>query len=299
MKLFARTLVLAPFFVFCAGFNVTIPKNPSVGQLFQSHWNANETDFNSDTTGIIGVVLIAPPTNISCPKGFGEVGFDPKQVVDGYGTVKKSTNLTGDLFFGPQKPGLHRLCAYANAPENFEKNSSKSGDGPGFDLGALVLVFESPDFGVKGGDSKGENSNKTNSGPIVGGVLGGVAVVCILVACFFYRRLRYQKKLNRFHREHQLLQQVPPPSILASTLATNRSSLRGAVSPSRDLPSSKGLLPTTTRPSSHVSLGFDDTMQKNFHLSSVRSSPPSYSTTLPHEPELRAQHAPGAGASNV
>ncbi|KAJ8089662.1 hypothetical protein PM082_014924 [Marasmius tenuissimus] len=301
MKHFVReTLLLALLFTSCEGFNVTVPERASVGQFFQSQWNANQTDFNSNmtSTGIIGVVLIAPQTDISCPGGFGEVGFDPKQILDGYSTVKSSANQTSPLLFGPQKTGLHRLCAYANAPENFEMNSTQSGGGADPNLGILSLVYESPNFDVKEGNSREGNSNKTDNGPIVGGVLGGVAVICILIACFFYRKFRYQKKLNRFHREHQLLQQVPPPSILASTLVADRSSVHGAASPPRDFRST-GVLPAANRLNSHVPLGFDDTMQKSYHFPSVRSSPSSCSVPLPHEPELRAQHASRAGASNM
>ncbi|KAK1223843.1 hypothetical protein PQX77_013272 [Marasmius sp. AFHP31] len=143
---------------------------------------------------------------------------------------------------------------------------------------------------------KHRDCQKNNTAAIVGGIAGGIAVVCVLVAVFFYRRFRYQKKLNQFHKEHQLLHQTPPDSLLASTFV--RPNRHGAASPplgGRCSPVS----PTTTRRTSHVALGFDGTMQKNSHYPSVVSSPSSDSVSLPHEPALRAQHGYGANPSNL
>ncbi|KAK1234513.1 hypothetical protein PQX77_002279, partial [Marasmius sp. AFHP31] len=213
-----------------------------------------------------------------------------------------------------------------NAPGNFRGSQSQGGGGKGIDFGALSLVFQTPFFNVTGppdqapsistspataapsnttmGDNfnrKDENWNhdKPNIAAIVGGVVGGVAIICILIAVFFYRRFRYQKKLNQFHKEHQLLHQTPPTSILASTLTSpNRYPGYGAASPHPAGSRSPGS-PTTIRPTSHVPFGFDETMQKSYHFPSVGSSPSSYPVPLPHEPVLRAQHGPGVGASNV
>ncbi|KAK1235482.1 hypothetical protein PQX77_001291 [Marasmius sp. AFHP31] len=149
-------------------------------------------------------------------------------------------------------------------------------------------------------DKEGKRDNGPETAAIVGGITGGIAVICILVAFFFYRRFRYQKKLNQFHREHQLLHQAPPPSILASTLTSpSHYPVYGAASPPPTGIRSPGSPTTTIRPTSHIPLGFDETMQKSYHFPSVGSSPSSYSVPLPHEPALRAQHGPGAGASNA
>ncbi|KAL0059040.1 hypothetical protein AAF712_014254 [Marasmius tenuissimus] len=320
MNTFARIFLLSLFFALSSAFNLSTPDLPSVGQPFNSQYNTSKSDYEGSTTGFIGVVLIAPAI-IPCPKGLGEVGFDPKTVVDGYAFVEKPEKqgfLSRNLTFQPEKTGIHILCAYANAPKNTKGRK-------GLDLGDLSLVSETPPFNVTGlanqkpstttsqptatssstamGDNswwrnKNRNHNKPDIAPIVGGVVGGVALICILIAVFFYRRFRYQKKLNQFHKEHQLLHQTPPPSILASTLTSpNRYPVYCPSSPPTDLRSPGS--PTTIRPASHIPLGFDETMQKSYHFPSVGSSPSSYSVPLPHEPALRAQHGPAMGASNV
>ncbi|KAK1218442.1 hypothetical protein PQX77_018869, partial [Marasmius sp. AFHP31] len=197
--------------------------------LFNSQWNANISEFNQSTTGFIGVVLMAPPANIPCPKGFGEVGFAPRIAMDGYAIAQQPGNerqdfLSGNLTFGPQKPGVHILCAYTNAPGNFGRSQSQDSGGEGFDLGALSLVFETPNFNVTGPanqslsaptppataapsntaisddfnrEDKNRNDDKPNIAAIVGGVVGGVAIICILTAVVFYRGLRRYQSNNQ------------------------------------------------------------------------------------------------------
>ncbi|KAJ8089671.1 hypothetical protein PM082_014933 [Marasmius tenuissimus] len=147
---------------------------------------------------------------------------------------------------------------------------------------------------------KGEcHEKKSIIGPVVGGIAGGIAIVCILIAVFFYRRFRYQRKLNQFHKEHQLLQQAPPPSILASTLtSTNHYPVHTAALPPPGGLRSPGS-PTIITQTSHVPLGFNETMQKSYHFPSVRSSPSSYSVPLAPEPALRAQQGPGSGGVDI
>ncbi|KAL0567669.1 hypothetical protein V5O48_014324, partial [Marasmius crinis-equi] len=141
-----------------------------------------------------------------------------------------------------------------------------------------------------------DDKSKDDTAKIVGGVVGGVALLCIVLAIFFYRRLRYQRKLNQFHKEHMLLHQQPPPS-MSSTLGYPVHNARINSPPPGTVQSPTS--PSTIRPGSHAPLGFDEAMQKSYHFPSVGSSPSSYSVPLPHEPVLRAQHGPGMGTSPV
>ncbi|KAK1217911.1 hypothetical protein PQX77_019420 [Marasmius sp. AFHP31] len=159
MNTFTRTFLLSLFFASCSAFNLTTPDLPLVGQLFNSQWNANISEFNQSTTRSIGVVLMAPPANIPCPKGLSEVGFDLQTVFDGYALAQtpESGNqdyLIGNFIFAPQKPGIHVLYTDTllsrNAPRNIRGSQFQDGGGTGFDLGALSLVFETPYFNVTG-----------------------------------------------------------------------------------------------------------------------------------------------------
>ncbi|KAJ8089661.1 hypothetical protein PM082_014923 [Marasmius tenuissimus] len=330
MKSFPRILLFALLYVSCDAFNVTLPDQSPVNQTFKSQFDASKEDFDkAPATGFIGIVLIVPPTpDITCPKEKAGVAPGFETNLDGFTYVKKPDNesqRSGELFLTPKRMGPHILCAYAVSGKD-----PSQGGGRGFDfegLNNILLIYESTQFNVTVESSNGNSSTispaeatsstggrrpdegKGNRGwnhdrgpdtaAVVGGVVGGVAAVCILIALFFYRRFRYQKKLNQFHKEHQLLHQAPPPSIFASTLTgPSHYPVYAATSPPPVDLQSPGS-PTTIRPTSHVPLGFDETMQKSYHFPSVGSSPSSYSVPLPHEPALRAQHGPGVGGSNV
>ncbi|KAL0057369.1 hypothetical protein AAF712_015992 [Marasmius tenuissimus] len=331
MKSFPRRILLsALLFASCAAFNVTFPEQTPVNQIFKSQFYASKADFDSTSTGVIGIVLLVPPNpNITCPKGIAGIASGFEKIIDGFTFVQKPDNgsaITGDLLLTPQKEGPHILCAYANAPAFGSQGPSQTGDrsfdidklkdislisnstqfnvtpGPSSEVSSIpspTMSPQSPEKDAHGGNRGQWGDHQKPDAAIVGGVVGGVAVICILIAFFFYRRFRYQKKLNQFHREHQLLHQTPPASIFTSTLTSpNHHLVYSAASPPPAGLRSPGS-PATIRPRSNIPLGFDETMQKSYHFPSVGSSPSSHSIPLPHEPTLRAQHGPGIGASNV
>ncbi|KAJ8089674.1 hypothetical protein PM082_014936 [Marasmius tenuissimus] len=294
-----RALLLVQLIVSCRGLNFTLPSAGSIteDQTSTFVWNASSSDFTATTTDSFVVFLIKPSNGFHCPDTEipNKLGLNSKNVVEDYifqqKPVAQNNSLSGQVILHPRNSGAHFLCAYGNATDFGRRNKTVNGTNSRRDE-------DKP--GQRGGFKGGECSGKKSEiGPIVGGIAGGVAVVCILVATFFYRRFRYQRKLNQFHKEHQLLHQAPPPSILASSLTgPNHYSPYGAASPPPGGLRSPGS-PRTIRRTSHAPLGFDETMQKSYHFPSVRSSPSSYSVPLPHEPTLQTQHGSGAGASHV
>ncbi|KAL0057076.1 hypothetical protein AAF712_016299 [Marasmius tenuissimus] len=304
MKLSNRTPLFALLIRSCRGFTFNIPDSVVKDRPTKFAWSMNSSDIKTLNSTNFVIFLINTPDEFHCPGDDipNRLGANKDILIEHYVVQKSPQNdsSSGEVVFEPQKSGDLNL-------DKFER---------------LRLLDESHTFGVNGsypsqtpypsatsssspGDSQcqGKDNGKChkNNGlaALVGGIMGGMALLCILAAGFFYRQFRYQKKLNQFHKEHQLLHQAPPSSILVSTLTNpNRYPAYGGASPppegSRD-----PISPAITRRASHVPLGFDETLQKSYHLPSVVSSPSSDSDPLSQEPALRAQHGPGAGASNL
>ncbi|KAK1234079.1 hypothetical protein PQX77_002723 [Marasmius sp. AFHP31] len=295
MKPFVRILLFALLHISCAALNVNIPETVFVDKTFKSQFNASKEDFDKvPQTGGIGFVLIVPPTSdITCPKGAAGVSPSFLKNFDDRTFVKKPDNASefnGDLLMTPQKTGTHSLCAYAvSFTSDDSEPDRKRGGGQDFNFLKFfenaVLLFASPQFEV-GSPSNGGSSMPTT-----------LTATPALSSTGTDGDDGDDKKGRR---EHQLLHQAPPPSILASTLTSpSHYPVYGAASPPPAGIRSPGSPTTTIRPTSHIPLGFDETMQKSYHFPSVGSSPSSYSVPLPHEPALRAQHGSGVGASNV
>ncbi|KAJ8089664.1 hypothetical protein PM082_014926 [Marasmius tenuissimus] len=258
-----RAFFLTLPIVLCRSFEFTVPAPGSAveNQASTFQWNASFVDFNTTRTNLFGVYLIKPPMGFYCPvtdvaNGLGAIYHD---VVEDFIQLKiprPQNNFSGGLVLRPKTSGAHFMCAYGNFP-NFDDGGHsggddiKKGDLQGFQQLSFMAESQSfdvrpsnhsfspsvsptflpssvtPSSGVEGCNHR--DCQRSDTPAIVGGIAGGIAVVCVLVAVFYYRRFRYQKKLNQFHKEHQLLHQTPPHSLRASTLTGP--SHHGAVSP--------------------------------------------------------------------
>ncbi|KAK1234080.1 hypothetical protein PQX77_002724 [Marasmius sp. AFHP31] len=182
-----------------------------VNTTFKSQFNASKNDFDKvPSTGVIGIFLLVPPTpHITCPKGFAGIapGF---WNFDGFTFVKKPDNtveLSGDLLMTPIKTGPHILCAYADPPQ-FGDNEG-AGDRGHDDPEITDLLFVSDNFEVKSSsttlatppetpstvrdndeDKKGTRHKGSDTAAIVGGIAGGIAVVCTFVVVLWRFRRR-------------------------------------------------------------------------------------------------------------
>ncbi|KAK1235483.1 hypothetical protein PQX77_001292 [Marasmius sp. AFHP31] len=325
MKLVLCIYLFALLVHSCRGLNFTIPDSVDQGTKAAFNWNASKSEFTTATTNASFVaLLIKPPPGYHCPQSNiitqlkallkNDSMQSVQSVIEDWSITsqlnRQSELVSGSVLLRPEHSGDHFVCAYKNVTGALSDRQDN------LDLEMvenLTLMNESSVFPVNqkgGGDKKGDPTSNSPPPPpptsggdnnpstperndvalILGGIAGGIAVISTLAAVFFYRRFRYQRKLNQFHREHQLLNQTPPTSFLASTM-TMRSPNHGATSPPAGGLRSPG--------SPNASLGFDGKMEKNDRASSLGSPRSTYSASLQHVPVLRAQHGPGLGASNV
>lgn len=150
----------------------------------------------------------------------------------------------------------------------------------------------------------GHNGSHPDVTAIVGGVVGGVALILLIgLSAFFYRKLTYQRKLNQFHKEHLLLHQ-PPPSFLNSTGVSTIHAPPQVTSP-RGTTAPRPLTPLRR---SDVPVGFEETMRNYPYTfapdnhSEAHTTPSSYSAPLPNEHTpvtYHAEHAPTMGTHQV
>ncbi|KAF9260484.1 hypothetical protein L218DRAFT_989537 [Marasmius fiardii PR-910] len=85
-----------------------------------------------------------------------------------------------------------------------------------FPPSATFSTLSTANSGMQNGTNrwKGDRQKHHDStAALVGGVMGVVLLIAIILATIFYRRLRYQRKLNQFQKEHLLLHQRPPSSM--------------------------------------------------------------------------------------
>ncbi|KAJ8089659.1 hypothetical protein PM082_014921 [Marasmius tenuissimus] len=300
----------------CCGLNFTVPNESTQGDHITFQWNATLSDFITTNTTFVALLIKPSNDQFQCPQTniitvLGKGVIIDEGVARQNDSSKQSSTILGSVSLQPKNSGKHLICAYGNptgALINRQNDSQIHDDFGGVEN--LSLITQSPSFCVnqKGritcpsstptptpSPTDGANSPSTNVKEgsnndvalILGGIAGGIAAISTLAAVFFYRRSRYHRKLSQFHKEHHLLNQTPPPSFLASTMAT-RSPSHGAASPPAGGPRSPG--------SPNASLGFDGKMDRSLSVGSSRSS---HSVSLQHVPVLRAQHGPGLGASNV
>ncbi|KAL0568004.1 hypothetical protein V5O48_013988 [Marasmius crinis-equi] len=316
MYLLQSIVFLALFINSCDSFNVTIPSNLTAGQPTVFYWNATPSDFDPPNSGVgVGVLVISALYNPQCPKSdfVNSFGSEFFKSVDGRAVVIKPMNMSqqsGMLTLQFKKSGPHIFCAYGKFPQFNPQSRYQNA------FGQVVFLNESSQFDVANGTSTSPSATSSTSNSasestnwnghgrnnhyddhsaitkIVGGVVGGIAAICLGAAIFFYRRFRYQRKVNQFHKEHVLLNQQPPPS-MSSTLGYPAYNTR-ITSPPPGTVESPTSPPTIGPLGSHIPLGFNETMQESYHFPSVGSSPSSFPVPLPNDPVLKAQRTPGA-----
>ncbi|KAG7085319.1 hypothetical protein E1B28_013859 [Marasmius oreades] len=274
-------------------------------------------------------MLIQPPEGFNCHDL--ETGGDSLiKIVESFATVQVPgpafPSSEGKFFLTPGKEGKHVVCTHGSLPANllnaplsdifkgfknlnlldqsnpFNVSSPTSANSTSTSVSAVSSSpnpSKDPDNGGQNdghddGKGRGNHHGSGKTAGIVGGVLGAVALIFIILAIFLYRRLRYQRKLNQFHKEHMLLQQQPPSTFLSSTIPVQRvtsSPIPGILAPLSPI--------STMNRRSDIPMGFEETMltQKGpYQFSSddhlARPSPPSYSVALPNKalPMFPTQH---------
>ncbi|KAL0569764.1 hypothetical protein V5O48_012197 [Marasmius crinis-equi] len=292
MYLLQSIVIIALFIISCDGFNISIPSKLIVKQPTSFHYNLNTSDFNPTQDGVIadegvGVFLISG--NVQCPESDFVNGFGSQfsNAVDGKTVVKRPQNdsdLSGNLVLKPKKPGLNPAAlqgvVFLFNSSSFNVENENSTSSSTFTTSSLTTAAGAPTTDNDGGYNKFQHhDDHSGTIKIVGGVVGGVAAICLGLAIFFYRRFRYQRKVNQFHKEHMLLNQQPPPS-MSSTLGYPAYNARVTSPPPGTVESPTS--PRAIRPlGPHVPLGFDETMQKSYHFPSAGSSPSSFSCHFP------------------
>ncbi|KAG7094488.1 hypothetical protein E1B28_008086 [Marasmius oreades] len=309
----------------CVGFNITPPSPLSTGAPRAFNYTWNLTDAQNSPLGAFVAMLIQPPEGFECPD-LDAGGDSLIKIVESFATVQvpgPAIVSSGKFFLTPAKQGIHIVCTHGNLPPGLLNAQGSSGISDIFkNFKSLNLLDQSNPFDVslptrtssanststsvsgvsfsptpsKDSDDSGQNDDHDGKGRghhgsgkttgVVGGILGAVALIFIILAILLYRRLRYQRKLNQFHKEHMLLQQQPPSTFLSSITPVQRvtsSPIPGILAPLSPI--------STMNRRSDIPMGFEETMltQKGpYQFSSdnhlARPSPPSYSVALPHKP---------------
>ncbi|KAL0570560.1 hypothetical protein V5O48_011397 [Marasmius crinis-equi] len=144
-------VIVALFIISCNGFNVTIPLNPTAGQPAVLQWNATSPELDPPDSGPGGVAVLVIAGDFQCPKS-------------------DFVNSFGSAFFQTVD-----TKAVVMKPVNSESETPE---------GNLTIEFKQSGRNNNQDDTKPKNDIAT----IVAGAAGGVAVLGVALAIFFYVR---------------------------------------------------------------------------------------------------------------
>ncbi|KAF9260516.1 hypothetical protein L218DRAFT_1002649 [Marasmius fiardii PR-910] len=288
----------------CNGFSITIPPQLQIaaGDVKTFQWTWNLTDSQHSTSGAFVAMLIKPPENFTCQSiGVGGDSETVYKLVESFAVrqnpvpVPAGSQTSGNFALSPKTQGSHFICTYGNVPismvdqqkqgqgDNFRQDIFTSSASDVFQVTPNATASSSPEPSATSSpqpsatDPRSFNWWNHNIDPIaalVGGILGALALVFLTLAIIFYRRLRYQRKLNQFHKEHMLLLQQPPQSRLSSHTVTRLADEAATVAPLSPISKKRSM---TMQKGNSYQFVSSDAPQGSF-------SPPMYSVALPNEP---------------
>ncbi|KAF9256806.1 hypothetical protein L218DRAFT_173750 [Marasmius fiardii PR-910] len=277
---------------FCKGFNIIIPDRlqVAVGDIITFQLSSNWSDIQNNSSRSFVAMLIKPPDDFNCQNlGVGGDNGTVSEIVESFAfayfpTVKGSSG-SGSIILSPRTSGTHFICTYGNASEISTQGNGTSITSVPDLLRSLVLLDQSDEFDVEPISTPEDQSDNTPVAPIVGGIIGGVALLASVFAVLFYRQRRvYQRKLEQLSEEYKLQQQLEPspfPSTITNNIMVPHLT-KGSSNHSQRPPSADEREET--------SLGTEaGAMQTQVSLhTSVNSTPPSYVdvVVVPNHPGL-------------
>ncbi|KAF9260518.1 hypothetical protein L218DRAFT_946811 [Marasmius fiardii PR-910] len=277
----SRVCFIFPIFLFmqkCTGFNITVPPEleTTVGNSIIFQWAWNYTNFQQSPSGAFIAMLIKNPGNFTC--GNLVTNKDTvSNVVESFAvnripaSIPSDSDASGSFVLSPKTSGFHVICTYGNSSISNLLVSLEF-----LDQSITFNVLPAPTSTAPSPSSTQSNkdeSHKTPIAQIAGGAIGGVALVCFMLAIIIYQRIKYKRKLIELSNEHLLQQQLSPTPFL-STLIPRR--------PKKSRRSEAG------RSENEISAGSEEaTINQLSPPTYARTNPPSYSAIdLPNEHAL-------------
>ncbi|KAF9256416.1 hypothetical protein L218DRAFT_991430 [Marasmius fiardii PR-910] len=281
----------------CAGLEIDIPPSIFVEKVTTFHWECDTTDVDQGLSGAFAALLISPPEppeNFSCLnlEAAGDQDTLTKLVQSYSVHLVPSGTKAGVFLLTPKSQGIHVICSYGNVSVNSSVNVTATILGrmtatanTTIPSSATFSTLSTANSGMQNGTNhwKGDRQKHHDTAALVSGVMGVVLLIAIILAIIFYRRLRYQRKLNQLQKEHLLLHQRPPSSLFLSSNTATRTMVES------DLPNVAPV--STLKRRWENPAGFEESMsvQKGYQFSTgphSSLSPPSYSPALSNEPEV-------------
>ncbi|KAF9256166.1 hypothetical protein L218DRAFT_1027605 [Marasmius fiardii PR-910] len=228
--------VLQPSGLTCCsqGFNVLIPSQIVAGTPKVFHWEWNATDVGLGLYGAFVAMLISPPDppdTFTC-RSLGLGGDAVPQITESFALEKVPSWLgpesSGDVLLVAKSQGVNFLALndlkLISQSKTFNVSSNSTGtnnptaiSSTSSSISTLTSLLSASSTPANDDRRIGRDWSHHNTAPIVGGVVGAVAFIGLGLAIVFYRRLRYQRKINHFHKEHMPLQQRPPSSFTTTS----------------------------------------------------------------------------------
>ncbi|KAL0570559.1 hypothetical protein V5O48_011396 [Marasmius crinis-equi] len=205
MNLFQIIVVLLLSITSCEGFSVSISPKFTVNQTFTFQWRGNSSDFNT-TNGCVGVVLITRPDSFQCPRNkvFNGLGQGTIiDILDDGAILKPVKSYSGTGLLRPKRQGIdhkanqsHLVFLFESSPFTVETEDSA------FSTLSSPATPSAGDGTSKNapGDSRhtgtGDSGARNDTAEIVGGIAGGLALLCIGLVVFLCFR-RKSRRINR------------------------------------------------------------------------------------------------------